>query len=130
MSNGLSEDREPTFSRNPRDIVFMLLFVSFGLWMFIEFLFKSNVFGALSKVCGPFLVIGGVSYITISYRNLRNVSAFVGLFGSGLSCYMFFTMLEMISNLVLVYPSAIAILALVISILCFLLSLMQICKTL
>jgi hypothetical protein len=107
----------------------MLLFVAFGLWMFWEFFFKANIFGELSKVCGPFFVIGGLSYILTSHRNLKKIGAVVGLFGSGLACYMFFTMLEMISNLVFVYPAEVAILALAISILCLLLSFMQLCKT-
>ena len=117
-----------TFSRNPRDLAYALLFVAFGLWVTVEFLYKTNIFGVMSKVVGPFLVLGGVFILFASPRGARKLGALVLLAGSGLSCYMFFTLEGMVRALTIVYPAVNAVAALLVSILCLLISLAQLCK--
>ncbi|MCK4566792.1 MAG: hypothetical protein KAU48_05725 [Candidatus Thorarchaeota archaeon] len=125
-----SNKKKFTITRNPKDIIYMLLFIAFGLWIWAEFLLKSNIFGDLSSMCGPFLVLGGVCFIFTSPRNVRKAGALLGLLGSVVACYMFFTLQEMIHRGAYVYPPTNALLALVVSFLCLFISLAQVCKSL
>ncbi len=123
-------ERKFTLSRSPRDFIYMFLFTAFGLWMLFEFMLKANIFGSVSLVSGPFLILGSVCYLFTSPRDFRKLGALIGLVGSGLACFMFFTLQEMISNLMYVYPAIQAILALGVSFLCLSISLAQLCKAL
>ena len=123
-----SVERKIVLSKNPRDPAYALLFVAFGLWVTVEFLYKTNMFGQMSKVVGPFLILGGILLVFTSPRSVRQMGALLLLVGSGLSCYMFFTLEGMVQSLVIVYPAVNAMAALLVSIVCLLISLAQLCK--
>jgi len=128
-------DSEPTgtgikITRNPKDIIYMLLFVAFGIWILSTFLLKTNIFGDLSSMCGPFLVMGGICFIFTSPTKLRKVGSLLGLLGSGVACFMFFTMQELVNTGTFIYSPIMVTLALLTSLLCLLVSIAQLCKTL
>lgn len=125
-----SNEKKITFTRNPKDIIYMLLFSAFGIWILSTFLMKTNIFGNLSSMCGPFVVMGGICFIFSSPMKLRKVGALLGLLGSGVACFMFFTMQELVHTGTFVYSPTMVILALLTSLLCLLISIAQLCKTL
>ncbi len=126
-----SDEKKYAITRSPKDIIYMLLFIAFGLWILSELLLKPNMFGDLSSMCGPFLVVGGACFIFTSPIKLRKVGALLALLGAGVACFMFFTLQEMINSMgTWVYSPTNALIGLVVSIVCLFVSLGQLCKTL
>lgn len=126
-----SDENKYAITRSPKDIIYMLLFITFGLWILSELLLKPNMFGDLSSMCGPFLVVGGACFIFTSPIKLRKAGALLALLGSGVACFMFFTLQEMINSMgTWVYSPTNALIGLVVSIVCLFISLGQLCKTL
>jgi len=126
-----SNEKKFTFTRNPKDIIYMLLFISFGLWILSELLLRPTIFGDLASMCGPFLVLGGFCFIFNSPIKIRKAGALLGLLGSGVASLMFFTLQEMINDMgTWVYSPINALIGLIVSIVCLFISIAQLCKTL
>jgi len=125
-----SEGNQFQVTRQPKDILYMIIFAGFGIWIFGTFIIKTNIFGDLSAMCGPFLALGGFCFLFASPMKLRKAGSILGLLGSGVACYMFFIMQEMIATHILFYSFEIAIIALGASLLCLLISISQLCQTL
>ncbi len=125
-----TDDKKFIITRSPKDIFYTILFITFGIWILAEFLMRPNIFGELASMCGPLLLVGGVTFVFVSPRNVRKTGALLCLIGSLLACYMFFNLQAMILDLVYVYPLVNALLALLVSIFCLFISLAQLCKSL
>ncbi|TFG31371.1 hypothetical protein EU528_06350 [Candidatus Thorarchaeota archaeon] len=125
-----TEGNQFQVTRKPKDILYTIIFAGFGIWIFSTFIFKTNMFGDLSSMCGPFLALGGFCFLFASPMKLRKAGSILGLLGSGVACYMFFIMQEMIATHVLFYSIEMAIIALGTSLLCLLISISQLCQTL
>ena len=131
ITGTVSDEKKYTITRNPKDFIYMLLFIAFGMWILSELLLKPNIIGDLSSMCGPFLILGGACFIFTSPIKLRKTGALLALLGSVVACFMFFTLQEMINSMgTWVYSPTNALIGLVVSILCLFISLAQLCKTL
>ena len=124
-----SNGRKFSLTRNPRDIIYMLLLSSFGIWILSYFLLKPNIFGELSSMCGPLLTLSGICFIFSSPLNIRKAGSLLSLIGSGIACYMFFTMQELVTSHIYVYPIEMVITALGVALLCLFISISQLCKS-